>query len=298
MKKRTTLAIILFFVMVFSILGCNKAPEKQAEAPKAAAAKKQDSAPLTIKVIDIGQGESILIRVAGQSVLIDTGDVEHRDRIVSYLKKEKITTLDKVIITHPHADHLGGMPGILENFKIGQIYDSGRTTTTSLYRQYLTSVNKKNIPFQIATPGSEIAITNDVKLKVLAPDKTMLADEEINNSSIVAKLTYDQFSMLFTGDAEKDSEKLMLRDYSKDLKSNVLKAGHHGSSSSSSPDFLKVVNPETVIISLAANNDYHHPHPSVMDRYKKAKMKIYRTDTDGTVTITSDGKTYSVSKEK
>ena len=140
-------------------------------------------------------------------------------------------------------------------------------------------------------------ISKEIKLKVFAPDKSMLADENMNNSSIVAKLTFNQFSMLLTGDVDKESEAVILKSYAKELKSNVLKSAHHGSSSSSSPEFLKAVNPEAVVISLAAGNDYHHPHPSTMERYKRANMKIYRTDTDGTVLITSDGITYAISKQ-
>ena len=283
--------IAILVVMMVLITGCGKSTGKSAE-------QGQQKSSLTVKVLDIGQGDAILIRVAGQTVLIDTGDIEHREKMVAYIKKEGITTIDKVIITHPHADHLGGMPGILENFTVGHIYDSGKTGTTALYRQYLSAVNKKNVPFTIAIPGSEIIIVNDIKLKIFAPDKSLLADEEINNSSIVAKLIYNNFSMLLTGDAEKESEALMLRTYAGELKSNILKAGHHGSNTSSTPEFLKAVGPEAAIISLGANNDYHHPHPSTLKKYEQAKLKVYRTDLDGTITITSDGNTYNITKEK
>ena len=296
MGKRLWLVMaVLVFTMVF-LAGCSKNAAKSAEQGQVA--QSQQNSQLTVKVLDIGQGDAILIRVAGQTVLVDTGDIENRDKMVSYIKKEGITTIDKVIITHPHADHLGGMPGILENFKVGQIYDSGKTGTTALYRQYLSIVNKKNIPFTIGTPGSEIIIANDIKLKIFAPDKSLLAENEINNSSIVAKLIYNKFSMLLTGDAEKESEGLMLKKYAGELKSNILKSGHHGSNTSSTTEFLKAVGAETVVISLAAGNDYHHPHPSTLKKYEQAKLKVYRTDLNGTVTITSDGNTYTVTKEK
>ncbi len=258
----------------------------------------QVNSPLVVKVLDIGQGDAILIRTAGQTVLVDTGDIGTRDKLVAYIKKEGITTIDKVIITHPHADHLGGMSGILENFKVGQIYDSGQTTTTALYRKYLSLVQSKKIPFTVLTAGTEIVISSDVKLKIFAPEKPFIGDSDLNNNSIVAKLIYNEFSMLLTGDAEKESEERMLKTYKAELKSSILKAGHHGSNTSSSLPFLKAVAPEAAIISLGANNDYHHPHPSILKRYGEAKIKVYRTDTDGTVTVNSDGKTYTITKEK
>lgn len=258
----------------------------------------QVNSPLVVKVLDIGQGDAILIRTAGQNVLVDTGDIGTRDKLVAYIKKEGITTIDKVIITHPHADHLGGMPGIIENFKVSQIYDSGQTATTALYRKYLSLVQSKKIPFTVLTAGTEIVISSDVKLKIFAPEKPFIGDSDLNNNSIVAKLIYNEFSMLLTGDAEKESEERMLKNYKAELKSSILKAGHHGSNTSSSLPFLKTVAPEAAIISLGANNDYHHPHPSILKRYGEAKIKVYRTDTDGTVTVSSDGKTYTITKEK
>jgi len=288
MRKGLCLMLVILVAMMVVVAGCKKETAKSAEQGQQ----------LIVKVLDIGQGDAILIRVAGQTVLVDTGDIEHREQMVAYIKKEGITTIDKVIITHPHADHLGGMPGILDNFKVGHIYDSGKTSTTALYRQYLSAVNKKNIPFTVATPGSEIIIGDNIKLKIFAPDKSLLAETEMNNSSIVAKLIYNKFSMLLTGDAEKESEALMLKSYAGELKSNVLKAGHHGSNTSSTPELLKAVGAEAAIISLGANNDYHHPHPSTLKKYEQAKLKVYRTDLDGTVTITSDGNTYNITKEK
>ena len=288
MNKKLFLMLVIVVAMMLLVAGCSKEITKQAEQGQQ----------LIVKVLDIGQGDAILIRVQGQTVLVDTGDIEEREKMVQYIKKEGITTIDTVIITHPHADHLGGMPGIIENFTVGHIYDSGKIGTTALYRKYLTLVNQKKIPFTVVSPGTEIPITNEIKLIVLAPDKTLLDDEEINNSSVVTKLIYNKFSMLLTGDAEKESEALMLKNYASELKSTILKSGHHGSNTSSSPGFLKAVGPEAAIISLGANNDYHHPHPSTLKKYEQAKLQVYRTDLDGTVTITSDGITYKITKEK
>lgn len=295
MHKKIWIVIVVMLVMMVAMTGCAK--KTAVTEPQDQGAQSQQASPLTVKVLDIGQGDAILIRVAGQSVLVDTGDIGTRDKMIAYIKKEGITTIDKVIITHPHADHLGGMPGILENFKVGQIYDSGQTATTNLYKQYMSLVNKKNVPFTVVTAGTEIEIAKDIKLKIFAPTKPFLTESAINNSSIVAKLMYNQFSMLLTGDAEKDSEARMVKTYGAELNSNILKAGHHGSNTSSSPAFLKAVKPEVAVISVGVNNDYHHPHPSTLKKYTDAKLKVYRTDIEGTITITSDGKTYKIVKE-
>lgn len=288
---RKWLTILLIVIAMLITAACSKENGKPVS-------QGQVNSPLVVKVLDIGQGDAILIRTAGQNVLVDTGDIGTRDKLVAYIKKEGITTIDKVIITHPHADHLGGMPGIIENFKVSQIYDSGQTATTALYRKYLSLVQSKKIPFTVLTAGTEIVISSDVKLKIFAPEKPFIGDSDLNNNSIVAKLIYNEFSMLLTGDAEKESEERMLKNYKAELKSSILKAGHHGSNTSSSLPFLKTVAPEAAIISLGANNDYHHPHPSILKRYGEAKIKVYRTDTDGTVTVSSDGKTYTITKEK
>ncbi|MDD4600329.1 ComE operon protein 3 [bioreactor metagenome] len=292
-RKWQNSLLILVMMLALITAGCSAPSTGQDRG-------KQDSGQqsLEIKVFDIGQGDSILIRTANEVVLVDTGDVSTREKLISYIKNEGITTIDKVIITHPHADHLGGMSGILNNFVVKQIIDSGLTTTTSLYRQYLTTVQKKNISFQTVNPGSQIDIGGGVILKFMAPEKPLITNSELNNNAIILKLIYGNFSMLLPSDVEREGESRVLKAYGTELKSNVLKAGHHGSSTSSTPAFLKAVAPESIIISVGKDNDYHHPHPSVMKRYTAIKSQIYRTDTDGTVTITSDGQNYNITKEK
>ncbi|BBB92294.1 MAG TPA: ComEC/Rec2 family competence protein [Methylomusa anaerophila] len=257
-------------------------------------------APLTVKVLDVGQGDAIFIRTPEQTVLIDTGDIPARDKLLAHLRNQGISALDKVIITHPHADHLGGMPGLLETFTVKQIFDSGQTTTSGLYRQYLGAVQKKNIPFKVVTAGELIDLGGGVTLKVLAPGKPFItgSDSDLNNNSIVTQLVFGGFSMLLAADAEQPAEDRMLKKYSSGLNSTILKSGHHGSRTSSSMPFLRAVNPEVAIISAGVNNEYHHPHPATLKKYADRKIKVYRTDTDGTVTITSDGKSYQISKEK
>jgi len=290
-------AIVLFMVLMSVLavtVGCSsKNGASSGNQP-------MKDAPLMIKVLDVGQGDAILIRGNGQVVLIDTGDVPTRDKLAACLKAEGITTIDKLVITHPHADHLGGFAVLADQFAIKQIYDSGQTTTTALYRQYLSAVQKKKIPFSVVAAGEQIDLGAGILLKVLAPGKPLLTgtDSDLNNNSIVLRLTFGKFSMLFAGDAGQPEEEQILRKYSREIKSTVLKSGHHGSRTSSSQAFLDAVAPEAAMISAGVNNDYHHPHPSTLKKYEKQKLAVFRTDLNGTVTIASNGETYSVNKEK
>lgn len=288
--RRLSALFAVMLVMTVLLAGCGGSAARQASQLK--------DGQLMIQVIDVGQGDAILIRGSEQTVLVDTGDVPAREKLVAYLKSQGISTIDKVIITHPHADHLGGMAAIMDNFTVKQVYDSGQTTTTALYRNYLTAVQKKNIPFAVVQAGMQIDIGGGAVLKVFAPAKPFITNSELNNNSIVMKLVYGNFSMLLTGDAEHESEERMVNNYGSELKSTVLKSGHHGSNTSSSLPFMKAVAPEAAIISVGAGNDYHHPHPSTIKRYNELKIPIYRTDTDGTITVKSDGRSYNINKEK
>ena len=291
-RKWSWLVIVVTVFSLVFMTGCSGGSSKGVQSGA--------SAPLTIKVLDVGQGDAILIRTKDQVVLVDTGDVPARDKLISMLKSQGITTIDKLIITHPHADHMGGVTAVFEQFAVKQIYDSGQKTTSNLYKQYLTQIQKKSIPFTVVSAGMSIDLGNEIMLKVLAPEKPFFGGSEpdLNNNSIVAKLVYGNFSMLLTGDAESESEERMLKRDAPALKSTLLKSGHHGSKSSSSVAFLKAVTPEAALISLGVNNDYHHPHPSTLKKYKEKKIEVYRTDTDGTITVTSDGKTYTITKER
>jgi competence protein ComEC len=292
-RKWSWLVIVVTIFSLFFMSGCKGGPAGGSGLTPA-------NAPLTVKVLDVGQGDAILIRAKDQVVLVDTGDVPAKDELVKMLKTLGVTTIDKLIITHPHADHIGGVAAAFQQFTVKQIYDSGQKTTSNLYKQYLTQIQKKNIPFTVVNAGTTIDLGNDMTLKLLAPDKPLFtgSDSDLNNNSIVAKLVYHDFSMLLTGDAETESEERMLKKDASILKSTVLKSGHHGSRTSSSAPFLQAVSPEAAIISVGANNDYHHPHPSTLKKYQDKKIAVYRTDNNGTVTVASDGKTYTITKER
>lgn len=299
-RYRLSILVIGFLLLTLVVSACGSSSTSEPGTSTKQPQKRETSVALSIRVLDVGQGDAILIQTPQQSILVDTGDVGTKGKLVSYIKQAGISVLDKVVLTHAHADHLGGMAEVLANFPVKQVYDAGYAATTAMYRNHLTTVQKKKIPFAVLRAGGEIDLGDGIFLKVLAPEETFIkgSDSDVNNSSVVLKLTYGTFSMLLTGDVEEESETRMVKRFGTALKSQILKSPHHGSRTSSSSAFLKAVAPEAVVISVGENNDYHHPHPSTMKRYQAAKMKIYRTDKNGTVTVTSDGKTYQIAKEK
>lgn len=253
-----------------------------------------------IEVLDIGQGDASLIYTKDEIVMIDTSDIDERDRLVKLLKERNITSIDKLIITHPHADHIGGAYAVFKNFKVKEVYDNGDTTTTKTYQTYLKNIKQQNIAYHQLKAGDSIDFGSGVSFKVFSPTEKMLkSDDDLNNNSLVGQLRYKDFTMLFTGDSERGAEQNMVKEYGSELQSDVLKSPHHGSRTSSSDSYLKAVKAKDVIISLAADNEYGHPHKQTLDRYKKYDMNVYRTDKDGTVTVLTDGSdNYTITKEK
>ena len=253
-----------------------------------------------IEVLDIGQGDASLIYTKDEVIMIDTGDVDERDRLEKLLKERNISTIDKLIITHPHADHIGGAYVVFKNVNVKEVYDNGDATTSKTYQTYLKNIKQKNIAYHQLKAGDTVDFGDGVSFKVFSPTEKMIKnDDDLNNNSIVGQLRYKDFTMLFTGDSEHDAEQNMVKSYGNELQSDVLKSPHHGSRTSSSDDYLKTVKAKDVIISLAADNEYGHPHKQTLDRYKKYNMNVYRTDQDGTITITTDGSDdYTISKEK
>lgn len=287
-------ACVLSLFMALGAAGCSS-PQEDALAP--------GGSELTVRVLDIGQGDAILLSKDGQWALIDSGDVDHRPEMKRYLKDYGVETLSKVIITHPHADHVGGMLAVFQTADVKEIYDSGVPTTTNTYRTYLKQIKARNIPFHVVKAGDVIPLFQDVNFEVVAPVKTLTEGKkktpDLNNNSIVGRLVYGRSAMLFTGDAEKDEEKTILESGA-DIRSAVLKVGHHGSQTSSSDAFLRAVAPGAAVLSAGAGNSYGLPHKKALDRLAKAGVEhVYRTDRDGTVTFTTDGSgAFRVTAEK
>ena len=280
-------------LVLFFAAGC------AASTAKSEPAGQQDAAAgVTVKMLDVGQGDALLLRTGEQTILIDSGDVDARDKLLRELRAEGVTTIDKLIITHPHADHMGGAEMLFANFTVKEVYDNGQPTTTALYRKYLKDIKAHSIAYKNLKEGDTLDFGGGVSFQVLSPTGEMFStSKDLNGNSIVGRLVYGDFSMLFTGDSESEAEKRMLARYGKQLKSTILKAPHHGSKTSSSASYLKAVAPEAVLISLGAGNDYGHPHAATLKRYEKLGCKVYRTDQQGSITIHSVGHTYEIEGE-
>lgn len=299
MHKRMTawLGAAVFLVSLL-VAGCgNVSPAQHMQAGNGAVA-----GGVEVHFIDVGQGDAILIRTPHKAILLDCGDVQSDKReypVVTYLKSHGIASLDALIISHPHADHLGGVRAVFDTFAVGRIYDSGQTTTTQLYKQYLQRIKQQGIPFTIARAGTEVDVDDGVKLQFLHPQQGLMkgTDADLNNNSIVVRLVYGDVSFLLAGDMEKEAEAVLLKQQ-KDVKSTILKVGHHGSSTSSSPAFLQAVDPVAAVIMCGVNNDYHHPHAGTLKKYEQRKIKLYRTDLQGSVVFTTDGKQFNVKVDK
>ena len=308
-KKYICAVAILLCLSLTLFAGCGKQAASGSSSGAASSASSQTSAAhgkLTIKMLNVGQGDSILIQTAEQTVLIDTSDVDERDKFAAELKKAGVTKIDKVILTHPHADHIGGMDVLLDGgYTIGTVYDNGMPSTSKLYLGYMKKVKAAKIAHKTLKEGDKLDLGSGVAFEVLSPDAATVKKgqekgfkHDPNNESVVGRLVFGEFTMLFTGDAEKETEAREVAEEKSSLKSTILKAPHHGSHTSSSAAFLSAVQPEVCLISCGAGNDYGHPHKETLAAYKKIKAKVFETDKNGTITITSDGKTYDVKGEK
>ena len=240
---------------------------------------------LMVFFLDVGQADSILIKSQNEYMLIDAGNNADGPKLVNYFKSLGIKEFKYVIGTHAHEDHIGGMDDIIKNFKIDNFYMPDAITTTTTFMEVLDALDNKKVSFITPKEGTTIKLGNSTIEFFHVGQKK---EEDLNDTSIVAKLYYYDISFLFTGDATSNVEKKIL---DKDLKSTVLKVGHHGSKYSSSAAFLNKVKPKYAIISVAKENEYYHPHGVVLDKLKKLKAEIFRTDEKGTIVALSDGKT-------
>jgi competence protein ComEC len=251
---------------------------------------------LTIHFLDVGQGDSELIQFNGKNVLIDGGEQDMGPRVESYLRDHEVSSLDLLVATHPHDDHIGGLLTILNDIRINQVLDSGQVHTTSTFEDFLNLIDQKNIPYTAAERGQTIDLDPRLKIEVLSPPATHFSDD-LNQNSVVLKITYNKVSFLLMGDAGIEAENSLLSS-GYNLQSTVLKVGHHGSSSSCSPTFLNEIRPEIAVIEVGVNNDYGHPTEKTLGALQSAGSRVYRTDLDGNIVVTTDGQSYSVSTEK
>lgn len=282
-KKKYFLIIFLsitipFAFFIYEIVNTNSNIIYEPEAGK-----------MIVYYLNVGQGDSILIQVNKKNLLIDSGPKLEKKKLFECLSKIKIDKLDYIIATHPHEDHIGNMASIIDNYKVLNFYAPKVQTTTKNFEQMIDSLKSKNLKINVIKKGlSFIDLGENTKLTVFSPSKD--AYEDLNNYSPIIKVQYGKTSFLFTGDAQKDVEKEILTS-NEDVSADVLKVGHHGSSTSTSKEFLNKVNPSIGIISVGSDNSYNHPNLDTIQRLKDSNVKIYRTDKDGTIILYSDGST-------
>lgn len=243
------------------------------------------SLPLKIHFIDVGQADSILIQDGETGMLIDAGNNADAKTVVNYLKKQGIENLSYVVGTHPHEDHIGALDSVINSFDIEKVLLPNVTSNTNTYKDVLLAIKKKNLKVTVPKPGNTFTLGSS-KFTIFAPNSKEY--EDLNDYSIVIKLTHGSKSFLLTGDAEKVSESEMLKK-NYDLQADVLKIAHHGSQSSTSDKFLKAVSPQYAVISVGKDNKYGHPTQKTLNRLKARKIPVYRTDKNGTIVMTCDG---------
>lgn len=304
MKKRIIYLLSVLTIFIFMTTGCGNTQATNSSTNKNTSnttqttntTKNQSTSPTTIasgqlKVhyINVGQGDGILIEQGTHDMLIDAGTNEDEKLMVDYLSKEGIKHLDYVVGTHPHEDHIGGLDAVIKNFDIGTLYMPQVSTTTATFKDVVTAIKAKNLKITTPHPGDAFKLGN-ANCEILAPNSSKYND--MNDYSIVIKLTYGSNKFLFTGDAQTLSENEILAK-SFDVSADVLKLGHHGSHTSTSTTFLDKVHPKYAIVSCGKDNDYGHPHDITMKKLEKMHIPLYRTDETGTIICTSDGKNIS-----
>lgn len=255
--------------------------------------RQESSDLLQITFFDVGQGDSILIQTPeGKNILVDAGESERIVSLLGGVLMPTIKNLDLVILTHPHNDHLGGFSYLKNYYKFDLVLQEPVEHTSTSYIQWLEYLEENNVTVNSVSQGDIVNLESELSLKILWPEKTSdLSELSLNNTSIVFVLQYKDFKALFTGDVEKDVEQILV-DKNIDLEAHLLKAGHHGSNTSSSTAFLDKVLPQTSIISVGADNSFGHPSSEVVENLKSLGSVVYRTDDDGTIKILSDGKTF------
>jgi len=256
----------------------------------------QQRTKLEVDVLDVGQGDAILIKTPyEQNILIDGGP---DNTVLAQLGKNLAffdKNIDLMILTHPHSDHVTGLVEVLRRYKVKKVMMTGVLHTAPYYLAFLDEIKKQNIPVEIVKSPEDIVLSADLDLKILYPltDLSNQKFDNLNNTSIVSKLIYKNTSFLFTGDAQSEVEDQLLKNKT-DLTANVLKVGHHGSKYSTTSEFLEAVKPQYAVISAGKDNDFGHPHMQTLDRLEQDKIGIWRTDLLGTISVISDGQQITI----
>lgn len=277
---------IVIFITVAAILITSGAPSY------IQAAEQQPQ--MDIHFIDVGQGDSVLIQTpSDKNILIDGGPPKAGDDVVAYLEKHHVKKIDLLIATHPDVDHIGGLIKVMKSIDVKKIIDSGKLYTTRTYAKYISQILKQKIPVTIAEQNQLIQIDPLVKMRIL---NTHSSAKNNNESSIVLRVSFKEVDFLLMADVEKEQERQLMKKYN--LEAEILKVAHHGSSTSTSKNFLKEVKPNLAVITYSKENDYGHPVDRVIENLKKVNAHIYSTAVFGNITISTNGESYMVITEK
>ncbi|WP_100399758.1 ComEC/Rec2 family competence protein [Bacillus sp. FJAT-44742] len=247
---------------------------------------------LSVHYIDVGQGDATLFDAPDGTILIDTGRHD-REEVVPYLQKAGIEEIDLVIGTHPHADHIGQMEEVLASFPVDEVWMSGGEHTTATFERTLDAIIESEANYHEPRRGEEYVI-GDLSVDVLHPDELT---GDLNEDSVSVRISYDSISFIVTGDAEEEGEAAMVRESREQLHADILKLGHHGSSTSTNPDFLSAVAPEVALYSAGRANEYGHPHNEVIERVEGAGIPVLGTPEHGTILVITDGEEYWLEAE-
>lgn len=291
-RKRTPLLVVAFVILALLplLFGCGSTSdtgtEGQGQGLRKASGNGQE---LKVTFLDVGQGDSTFIELPNdQCMLIDAAEPEYSQEILSYIQEEGYERIDYLVATHPHSDHIGGMREIVESLDIGSVYMPKVQTGTQVFEKLLLSIKEKGLKIRTAKAGTEILEEGGLDIQIVAPAGDDYSD--LNDYSAVVRLTYGEDAFLFMGDAEKQAED----DITQEIQADVLKVGHHGSEYSSGDAFLREVDPDYAVISCGKDNKYGHPDQETLQKLKKLRTRIFRTDRQGNIIMTSSGNGISV----
>ena len=286
------IVVAIALVTYFLTSGEPEGGDPQPPAASAAAQQTPADETLTVRFLDVGQGDSILLACGDETMLIDGGPVEEGQFLVSRLNRLDVAKLTYVINTHPDEDHCGGLAAVLAKDPAEHVYSSVTEYTTKVFSNVVKYADEQGHPVEVPQTGDSWTL-GSASVQVIGPVQTY---SDPNNGSLVLRVDYGGTSFLFTGDMEQNAE-ADLMDSGANVRADVLKVGHHGSPTSSSEAFLEAVAPSIAVISVGEDNDYGHPSADVLARLEALGTTIYRTDTQGEIIITSDGQTLTVTTD-
>lgn len=306
--KKRYLSLILTMMMAFALTACSSSSSTETKQSNSQDVKsnvtventsKKETQPsytggeLKVHFLNVGQGLSVLVQSEGQTLIYDGGDRKTSSFVVSYLKEQQVESIDYLVSSHYDSDHMAGLIGCLKAFDVKNVISSDYVHDSQLYTSFVNAVEDKGLQMQHPSVGTTFQF-GSASFEILAPSSINPSDS--NNNSVAIKVTNGNNSIVLTGDAESPSEAAMCST-GIDLSCDVLVLGHHGSATATSWDFLQATIPEYAVVSCGTDNQYGHPDKDTMDKLQSMGIQVYRTDKQGTITVTSDGTNLTWSTE-